>query len=63
MNKTTCLSVLCNANVVWNTIRMQKIADQLRNSGQSIRDEDLARVWPQLHEHILPNVIYDFAGC
>jgi hypothetical protein len=26
-------------------------------------DEDLARIWPLLHEHILPNGIYDFAGC
>jgi len=33
---------------------MQKIVDQLRNSGQTVRDEDLARVWPLLCEHILP---------
>jgi TnpA family transposase len=63
MNKTSCLSLLCNAAVVWNTIRMQKIVDQLRNSGQAVCDEDLARIWPLLHEHILPNGIYDFAGC
>ena len=63
MNKTSCLSLLCNATVVWNTIRMQKIVDQLRSSGQTVRDEDLARIWPLLHEHILPNGIYDFAGC
>jgi len=35
MNKTSCLSLLCNAAVVWNTIRTQKIVDQLGNSGQS----------------------------
>jgi TnpA family transposase len=63
MNKTSCLSLLCNAAVVWNTIRMQKIVDQLRGSGHAVRDEDLARIWPLLHEHILPNGIYDFAGC
>jgi TnpA family transposase len=63
MNKTSCLSLLCNATVVWNTVRMQKIVEQLRNSGQSVRDEDLARIWPLLHEHILPNGIYDFGGC
>jgi TnpA family transposase len=63
MNKTSCLSLLCNAAVVWNTVRMQKIVGQLRGSEQTVRDEDLARVWPLLHEHILPNGIYDFAGC
>jgi TnpA family transposase len=63
MNKTSCLSLLCNAAVVWNTIRMQKIVDQLRSSGQAVREEDLAHIWPLLHEHILPNGIYDFAGC
>jgi TnpA family transposase len=63
MNKTSCLSLLCNAAVLWNTVRMQKIVEQLRNSGQIVQDEDLARVWPLLHEHILPNGIYDFAGC
>jgi TnpA family transposase len=35
MNKTSCLSLLCNAAVVWNTVRMQKIVDQLRASGQN----------------------------
>ncbi len=63
MNKTSCLSLLCNAAVVWNTVRMQKIVDQLRASGQTVQDEDLSRVWPLLHEHILPNGIYDFADC
>ena len=35
---------------------------ELSSSGQTVRDEDLARVWPLLHEHILPNGIYDFDG-
>ena len=63
MNKTSCLSLLSNAAVVWNTARMQKIVDQLRGSNQMVRDEDLARIWPLLHEHILPTGIYDFASC
>ena len=63
MNKTSCLSLLSNAAVVWNTARMQKIVDQLRGSNQMVRDEDLARIWPLLHQHILPTGIYDFASC
>jgi hypothetical protein len=42
---------------------MQEIVDQLRNSGQTVGDEDLARIWPLLHEHILPTGVYDFVGC
>jgi hypothetical protein len=40
MKKTSCLSLLSNAAVVWNTARMQKIVDQLRGSNQTVRDED-----------------------
>jgi hypothetical protein len=41
---------------------MRKIVDQLRNSNQALRDEDLGRVWPLQHERILSDGIYDFAG-
>jgi TnpA family transposase len=60
MNKTSCLSLLSNAIVVWNTIHMQKIVDQLRATGETVQDEDLARNWPLLHAHIIPNGTYDF---
>jgi TnpA family transposase len=63
MNKTSCLSLLCNAAVVRGTIRMQEIVYQLRNSGQTVGGEDLARIWPLLHEHILPTGVYDLVGC
>ncbi len=63
MNKTSCLSLLSNAAVIWNTINMQKIVDQLRATGQAVGDEDLARNWPLLHAHIIPNGMYDFASC
>lgn len=51
------------AAVVWNTVRVQKIIDQLRNPAQTARDEDLAQVWTLRHKHILPNGIYDSADC
>jgi TnpA family transposase len=63
MNKTSCLSLLSNAVVIWNTIHMQKIVDRLRATGQAVKDEDLARNWPLLHAHIIPNGMYDFSGC
>ena len=63
MNKTSCLSLLSNAAVIWNTIHMQKIVDQIRATGQTVQDEDLARNWPLLHAHIIPNGMYDFSIC
>ena len=46
MNKATCLSLLSNAVVVWNTMQMSRIIAQLRANGETITDEDLARVSP-----------------
>jgi hypothetical protein len=43
--------------VIWNTIHMQKIVDQIRAAGQTVQDEDLARNWPLLHAHIIPDGI------
>ena len=63
MNKSSCLSLLSNAAVIWNTIHMQKIVDQIRATGQTVQDEDLARNWPLLHAHIIPNGMYDFSIC
>ena len=58
MNKATCLSLLSNAVVVWNTMQMSRIIAQLRASGETITDEDLARVSPLACSHVLPNGTY-----
>src|SRR2546422_5400913 len=58
MNKATCLSLLSNAALVWNTVQMSRIIDQLRASGETITDEELARVSPLAFSHIIPNGTY-----
>jgi hypothetical protein len=60
MNKATCLSLLSNAIVTWNTMHMAKIVEQLRASGTEVRDEDLARVAPLAHRHVIPCGTYHF---
>jgi TnpA family transposase len=40
MNKATCLSLLSNAVVVWNTVQMTRIIAQLRARGETITEED-----------------------
>ncbi|MEE8292726.1 MAG: Tn3 family transposase, partial [Candidatus Tectomicrobia bacterium] len=58
MNKATCLSLLSNAVVVWNTVQMAQIIAQLRASGETITDEELARVSPMAFAHVIPNGTY-----
>jgi TnpA family transposase len=61
MNKASCLSLISNAVLVWNTIQIQKIVEELRAAGQPVKDEDLARVSPLLRAHVIPNGSYDLS--
>jgi TnpA family transposase len=58
MNKASCLSLLSNAVLVWNTVHIARIVDQLRAAGHEVRDEELARVSPLAHAHVIPNGSY-----
>jgi TnpA family transposase len=56
----SCLSILHNAVVAWNTIQVGKIVSQLRGEGQQIEDETLSHVTPLLRKHINPFGRYYF---
>ena len=58
MNKASCLSLLSNAAVLWNTVQMARIIQQLRDAGSEIADDDLAHVWPLQRTRIIPNGTY-----
>jgi TnpA family transposase len=58
MNKATCLSLLSNAALVWNTVQMAQIVEQLRTSGETMPREELARISPMAFSHIIPNGTY-----
>src|SRR5215469_7398859 len=60
MNKASCLSLLSNAVLVWNTLAITKIVTLLRGTGGTIADEDLARISPLMHQHVIPNGTYHF---
>ncbi len=62
LNKVSCLSLLSNAVLVWNTVHIPQIVDRLRTSGEEVLDADLARVSPLSHAHIIPNGTYNFDG-
>src|SRR5215510_4514031 len=58
MNKATCLSLLSNAVVVWNTVHMTRLIDQLRASREIITEEECARMSPFASAHVIPNGTY-----
>jgi len=46
--------------LVWNTLRIAEIVNQLRAAGHAIADQDLARMSPLMHGHVIPNGTYRF---
>jgi hypothetical protein len=58
MNKATCLSLLSNAVLVWNTVHMTRLIARLRATGETIADEDVARISPAAFAHVIPNGTY-----
>lgn len=61
MNKASCLSLLSNAILVWNTIHISKIVKQLRKTGHKISDAHLAKISPLMYKHVIVNGTYDFS--
>ena len=58
MNKASCLSLVSNAILYWNTLKITAIVDQLRQQGERIADETLAHVSLLPFKHVLPNGTY-----
>jgi len=60
VNTFSCLAVLHNAVVAWNTLRLGEAVAELRAEGHVIPDQELARTSPLLHAHINPFGQYRF---
>jgi hypothetical protein len=60
MNKASYLSLLSNAVLVWNTVQMSEIIARLRAAGETVSDEDLARISPLAYARVIPNGTYVF---
>jgi TnpA family transposase len=58
MNKSSCLSLISNAVLYWNTVKMSEIVDQLRNDGEEISDETLSHISLLPHKHVIPMGTY-----
>ena len=62
MNKASCLSLLSNAILIWNTVHITDVVKRLREKGHQIQDKHLAGVSLMLYKHIIVNGTYDFSG-
>jgi hypothetical protein len=58
MNKASCLSLISNAVLYWNTVKMSEIVDQLRKQGERITDETLSHISLLPHKHVIPMGTY-----
>ncbi len=56
--KASCLGLLSNAAVLWNTVQIERVVGRLRVGGAEIDPADLAHVWPLQHARIIPNGTY-----
>ncbi len=54
MNKASCLSLVSNAILYWNTIHISKIIEKLRVQQQKVANEALSHVSLLLYKHFIP---------
>ena len=65
MNKATCLSLVSNAALYWNTMKINNIVEDLRQQGEIVEDDTLSHISLLPFKHIIPNGTYfieDFAN-
>ncbi len=60
-DQPSALGLVVNIIVLWNTVYLDAILDQLRAEGYDVRPEDAARLSPFGHEHINMLGRYSFA--
>jgi TnpA family transposase len=58
MNKASGLSLVSNAILYWNTLKITEIVDNLRAQGEAIDDETLAHISLLPFRHVVPNGMY-----
>ena len=59
-NQASCLNLVTNAVIAWNTVYMAAVIDRLKSKGEQIAPEDLAHLSPARYDHINPYGRYQF---
>ena len=58
MNKASCLSLVSNAILYWNTLKISGIVEGLREQGEIVEDEVLKHISLLPYKHVVPNGTY-----
>ena len=61
MNRASCLSLLSNAVLVYNTLRIARVLEDAKAQGQEFTPEAIAHVSPLAYRHVIVNGTYDFS--
>ena len=59
-NQASCLNLVTNAVILWNTVYMTAAIEQLKQEGYPVEESDLAHVWPTRYGHINVHGKYHF---
>jgi Tn3 transposase DDE domain len=57
-NKASCLSLVSNAILYWNTLKITEIVENLRSQGAEIDKETLSHISLLPFKHVVPNGTY-----
>lgn len=60
VNQASCLNLVTNAVVIWNTVYMTAVLEQLKKEGLPVAEEDIVHLSPARYEHINPYGKYQF---
>ena len=52
-HKASCLSLVSNAVLYWNTVKMIEIIVQLKQNGEAVSDETLTHISLLPHKHLI----------
>lgn len=58
MNKASCLSLVSNAVLYWNTLKIDDIVNSLKSQGEVINKVDLSHISLLPFRHVIPNGTY-----
>jgi TnpA family transposase len=59
-NQASCLNLVTNAVIIWNTVYMAAVLGQLKGEGVRVEEADLIHLSPARYEHINPYGKYQF---
>ncbi len=59
-NQASCLNLVTNAVVAWNTVYMAAAINQLKAEGYTVSETDIVHLSPARYEHVNPYGKYQF---